>query len=197
MKKIKVRDFAFIWLFLCGVILMAGIVVASLYATRPEVYKGTDLTIDIYAYRNYFYLESDSDVNVEAASSEFFLIRNDAGDVIYGKPATSPLAWDKENYYKTGPSTISNGQWYTEMGDFTIHLTSENNMTLTLYFKTGVKVFVIFAIVFALCNLCSNILRSIIPSFQNKKAGSDRANKQDPLGRHGFRLPALINDNRY
>lgn len=105
-------------------------------------------------------------VTIEAASSNFFVLRQPRGEIIVGTLTEKPLGWYSDEYYKSEPAKIQGGVWIVEKGkDITIHITSMDSVTVQKSLKVETKlsyglvvVGVAFIIWLLTCNLAHKIL---------------------------------------
>ena len=94
-----------------------------------RVHTGDDITFKVDQKRQ-FTIET-KEANFEAASGNFFVLRNPNGEVISGSPVPKPLGWYMDEYYITAPKPIESGLWTVEVGSLvTIHLTNASVMTV-------------------------------------------------------------------
>ena len=124
---------------------------------EPISYTGSNITFTI---GNTWQLTINAEsVYVEAASSNFFLLRKLSGETIVGMPTQKPLGWGQDEYYRAGPIQVKGGTWIVEKGIITIHFSSSDNITVQRTLKPDkeakiitlcvVGVVVIWIIVFA------------------------------------------------
>lgn len=111
-------------------LVIVGVVLVSVVAIRDKVYSGTDLNFEVSTLR-VLAVDATSEVTIEAASNEFFLLRKLSGETVVGTPTNPPLGWDYATYYVAGPIKIQGGQWLIQDGAPTIHLTSADKITVT------------------------------------------------------------------
>ena len=89
-----------------------------------------------------------ADSVIEAASSDFFLLRKVSGETVVGLPSERPLGWDAASYYKAGPTRIARGEWLVEDGsNITVHLTSDENLSVKEAMRPSARTNLVFLLV--------------------------------------------------
>jgi len=107
-------------------LMVAGFVAGGIAFTKDGVYTGTK--IEFNTNRD---LQIDAEsVTVEAAASDFFVLRKENGETIVGVPTAKPLGWTSSKYFVYGPQEVSGGKWLFTNGIATIKITSENAITV-------------------------------------------------------------------
>jgi hypothetical protein len=119
-------------------VVIIGVILISANAVRDEVYAGTDLSFEVDSERT-LSIDASSEITLWAASSDFFLLRKLSGETVVGTPTKPPLGWDSKTYYVAGPAQIQDGQWIVEDGNITLHLISDNKITVTAVMSVGNK----------------------------------------------------------
>lgn len=116
-------NFQYLWTMIC----IFGAILVIMVFTHNRIYRGQDLTL--HPINSQFTIDVES-VTLEAASSEFFILRHEEDEVIVGK-AVERSSWEGK-YYKAGPVKINGGNLVVteKKGDLTIHLTSSSNMSV-------------------------------------------------------------------
>lgn len=109
-------------------VVVAGYISGGLLATRDRVYTGTELE---FKTGRSFQIEAES-VTLEAASSDFFVLRKESGETIVGVPTQAPLGWTYDEYFVYGPEKVPGGEWLFPEGYATFRVTSENAVTIRL-----------------------------------------------------------------
>jgi hypothetical protein len=89
--------------------------------TKDQVYQGT--VIQFKTGRD-LQIEAEK-VTLEFASNDFFLLRKQSGEVIYGVPARPPLDWTDNTYYVYGPSEVPGGRWLFPVGSGEVKIVSD------------------------------------------------------------------------
>ena len=108
------------------VLAIAGFVAGGIASTKDGVYTGTK--IEFNTGRD---LQIDAEsVTVEAAASDFFVLRKENGETIVGVPTAKPLGWTSSKYFVYGPQEVSGGKWLFSNGTATIKITSEKAITV-------------------------------------------------------------------
>jgi|GEM_PF-4589778 len=128
---------------LCTLLCAACLSALGYWATKDIVYEGSDIQFNT---DRAIQINAKS-VIVEAASSNFFFLRKESGDVIYGNPDKPPLGWGKNTYYRYGPEIISGGKWLFPKGFAAISIKSSDGQSLvTVHLISQTKALMIFLI---------------------------------------------------
>jgi hypothetical protein len=121
------------WLLLvCACVAFA--LLFSHFMTAPTTFVGADNVFIM----NTGLLELKGDgVQLEAASSGFFMLKQDPDRVISAKAAPKPLGWTGVAYYVVDMQSISGGVWEMAIGyNVTIHISAADVNTRTTLSKT-------------------------------------------------------------
>lgn len=111
--------------------------------TKSESYSGTNVTLTTSF--SYNVVISGTPSLLEAASSDFFLLRKESGEAIVGVPAEKPLGWTSQKYYRASTRSVSSGEWIVEDGgNITIHVVSDQAMTIEKKWKNIDQINLIF-----------------------------------------------------
>ena len=130
------KDKILFWSWTLLVLVIYIIIIAI--STKAKEYNGTNINLTVNSMNDILSLNSDSNSTIQAASSDFFLMRNQNGDIVYGIPGIKPLGWDKKYYFLAGPITISDGKWIIEQGSFALNLTNIKKMNLLVIQKNWI-----------------------------------------------------------
>ena len=132
------------------VIIIIGAVLLSVNVVKDNVYSGTDLSFKISTQRT-LSIDTTSEIALQAASSDFFLLRKLSGETVVGTPTEPPLGWEHKTYYVAKPTQIQGGQWLVvEDGDnATLYLTSDSEITVIAAMSGGGKTGAIFLVLLA------------------------------------------------
>jgi len=127
------------------VVIFIGVVLLSASAVRDRVYTGTDLTFRVSTDDQTLWIDTTSEITLQAASSDTFRLHKLGREVIVGTPTEPPLGCNIETYYVAGPTQILGGEWLVEGGNAILHL-SDNNMAVTAVMTRGSKLTHIFLV---------------------------------------------------
>jgi len=127
---------AFVYLVFTAAVVIGGYVLAG-YTTKDIVYSGTTIRFSTDSDRDIFIVADN--VQFEAASSGFFVLRKVSGETIVPVPAIPPLGWTADSYYNVAPTEIPGGKWLTEVGNPYIQITSINPINISAVMTTTRK----------------------------------------------------------
>lgn len=113
-------------------VIMVGIVLVAEFILWPRTITKSGNVVDLTGLNSGQKLVLSAPATVSAASSGFFLLRKEMGEVIAGVPADRPLGWP-DNTYFTIKAAADKGEWIIQDGDnISMHLIGVDGAVLTV-----------------------------------------------------------------
>lgn len=119
-----------LFLYVLAVALAVFSVVLAVNYSTPTVYSGTDIKINLHDY-NTMVIDDVAQVNFEAASTDFYAMHQ-GSDALIGTLSKAPVGWKSSYNFATAPTIINAGNWVIDDGDYSVHMSSDTIMRVTI-----------------------------------------------------------------